>query len=56
MDELDAIKEKYKGRPLREHFESLADINGFAIQFYRDVAEIYDCLSRVKNRERNPSG
>src|SRR5438552_10268915 len=22
----------------------------------RDVAEIYDCLSRVKNHERNPSG
>jgi hypothetical protein len=56
MDELDAIMEKYEDRPLREHFESLDDINRFAIQFYRDVAEIYDCLSRVKNRERNPSG
>ena len=56
MDELDAIMEKYEDRPLREHFESLDDINRFAIQFYRDVAEIYDCLSRVKNHERNPSG
>src|SRR5439155_16472093 len=50
------IMEKYEDRLLREHFESLDDINRFAIQFYRDVAEIYDCLSRVKNRERNPSG
>ncbi len=40
MDELDAIIEKYKDRPLRERFESLEDINRFAIQFYRDVAEI----------------
>ena len=56
MDELDAIMEKYEDRPLREHFEGLDDINRFAIQFYRDVAEIYDCLSRVKNHERNPSG
>jgi hypothetical protein len=56
MDELDTIMEKYGDRPLREHFESLDDINRFAIQFYKDVAEIYDCLSRVKNCERNPSG
>ena len=56
MDELDATMEKYEDRLLREHFEGLDDINRFAIQFYRDVAEIYDCLSRVKNHERNPSG
>src|ERR1051325_8192566 len=56
MDELDAIIEKYKDRLLRDHFENLEDINRFAIQFYKDVAEIYDCISRVKNRERNPSG
>ncbi len=56
MDELDAIIDKYMERPLREHFESLDEINQFAITFYKDVAEIYDCLSRVKNRERNPSG
>ena len=37
---------KYKDRPLREHFESLDDINRFVLQFYRDGAEIYDCLSR----------
>jgi hypothetical protein len=52
MDELDAIMEKYEDRPLREHFESLDDINRFAIQLYRDVAEIYDCLSRVKVFQR----
>jgi hypothetical protein len=56
MDELDTIMEKYGDSPLRNHFESLEDINRFAIQFYKDVAEIYDCLSRVKNRDRNPTG
>lgn len=56
MDELDAIVDKYKERPLREHFEGLDELNRFAVRFYRDVAEIYDCLSRVKNSERNPSG
>src|SRR5229473_957388 len=56
MDELDTIFEKYRDRPLLDHFDSLDEINGFATQFYRDAAEIYDCLSRVKNRERNPSG
>jgi hypothetical protein len=56
MDELDLIIEKYGNRPLRDRFESLEDINRFATQFYKDVAEIYDCLSRVKNHERNPSG
>ena len=56
MDELDVILNKYWERPLRDRFESLEEINQFAIGFYKDAAEIYDCLSRVKNRERNPSG
>jgi hypothetical protein len=56
MDELDTIFDKYRERPLRDHFETLEEINQFALCFYKDVAEIYDCLSRVKNRERNASG
>ena len=45
---------KYKDRPFREHFESLVDINRFVLQFYRDGAEIYDCLSRAKNLREKP--
>jgi hypothetical protein len=56
MDEFDAIVEKYGDRPLREHFGNLDEIHQFAVQFYRDAAEIYDCFTRVKNFERNPSG
>ena len=56
MDELDIIFDKYRERPLREHFETVEEINQFALCFYRDVAKIYDFLSRVKNSHRNPSG
>jgi hypothetical protein len=56
MNELDAILEKYNERPIRRSFENLEELNRFAITFYKDVAEIYDCLTRLKNFERNPSG
>jgi hypothetical protein len=39
-----------------ERIDSLEGINQFAFTFYKDVAEIYDCLTRVKNVERNPTG
>jgi len=56
MDEFDTIMEKYGNRPLREHFDSVDEINQFALQFYRDAAEIYDCFTRLKDFETNPSG
>src|SRR6266404_1634119 len=56
MQELYAILDKYKERPVRRSFQNLEEIDQFAIQYYKDVAEIYDCLTRVKNKERNPSG
>lgn len=36
--------------------ESLKDLNRFALTFYKHVAEIYDCLTRVRNVGRNPIG
>ena len=56
MEELNAILEKYNERPVRRNFANLEELNQFATQFYMDVAEVYDCLTRVKNTERNPSG
>jgi Family of unknown function (DUF5677) len=56
MDELDAIFDKYLQNPFRDHFETLDELNPFATQFYIDVAEIYDCLTRVRNKERDPTG
>ena len=35
---------------------SLQAVNQFALTFYKDVAEIYDGLTRVKHVDRNPTG
>lgn len=56
MEELQSITEKYQPEYISESFSSLEGVNRFALTFYKDVAEIYDCLTRLKNIERNPSG
>jgi hypothetical protein len=56
MDEIQTITEKYDAAYVRERLDSLEGINQFALTFYKDVAEIYDCLTRVKNVNRNPTG
>jgi hypothetical protein len=56
MDEIFKITEKYDVAFVKEGLSSLESTNRFALSFYKDVAEIYDCLTRVKNVERNPTG
>ena len=56
MDEIRKITDKYDGAFVSEGLSSLDEINKFALTFYKDVAEIYDCLTRIKNAERNPKG
>ena len=56
MEELQSITDKYQPAYVNESLSSLEGVNGFALTFYKDVAEIYDCLTRLKNIERNPSG
>jgi hypothetical protein len=56
MHEIQSITDKYDATYVREGLSSLESINAFALIFYKDVAEIYDCLTRIKNSERNPSG
>ncbi|MGC1779287.1 MAG: DUF5677 domain-containing protein [Xanthobacteraceae bacterium] len=56
MDELRKITEKYDDAFVREGLISLEAVNRFALTFYKDVAEIYDCLTRIKNVDRNPAG
>ena len=56
MDEIRKITEKYDEAFVREGLNSLEGINKFALTFYKDVAEIYDCFTRIKNVERNPTG
>lgn len=56
MEELHNIIEKYDKCCVNDNLNTLNDINSFSLMFFRDVAEIYDCITRVKNIERNPSG
>jgi len=56
MEELAKITDKYDAAYLAEGLASLEAINVFAVGFYKDVAEIFDVLSRLKNVGRNPTG
>ena len=49
MEELQSITERYQPEYIGESFSSLEGVNRFALTFYKDVAEIYDCLTRLKN-------
>jgi hypothetical protein len=56
MEEIAQILTKYDEEYIRQNFTDVVSINAFALSFYKDVAEIYDTLTRVKNVERNPNG
>jgi Family of unknown function (DUF5677) len=56
MEELKCITDRYQPQYIEEGLRSLETLNQFALTFYKDVAEIYDCLTRIKNIERNPTG
>lgn len=56
MDELLRITEKYDSSYIENGLNSVDSINKFALIFYKDVSEIYDCITRIKNTERNPTG
>ena len=57
MDEiLKRLSEKYDEAFIREGLTSLEVLNKFALTFYKDVAELYDCITRVRNIERSPKG
>lgn len=56
MEELNAIIRKYDAAYVEQNVGTLDAVNQFALTFYADVAEIYDCLTRIRNIARNPSG
>lgn len=56
MEEIQNILTKYDDAYITKNLKTVDDVNKFAATFYKDVAEIYDCITRVKNIERNPSG
>jgi Family of unknown function (DUF5677) len=56
MEEFNNITAKYQPAYIDEGLSSLEKLKQFAFTFYGDVAELYDCLTRLKNVHRNPSG
>ena len=56
MDEISRLLVKYDESYIQKNLHNAADVTAFATTFYKDVAELYDCITRVKNTVRNPSG
>jgi hypothetical protein len=56
MEEFNEITKKYQPDYIGNAFRSLASLKVFAGVFYKDVAELYDCITRLKDVHRNPSG
>ena len=56
MEEFQKIMAKYDDDYVNDFFDSVSSINLYALDFYKDVAEIYDAITRVRNLNRNPTG
>ena len=56
MEDIQKIIAKYDHDYVRDCIKSIDRINSYALAFYKDVAEIYDAITRVRNVERNPTG
>jgi hypothetical protein len=56
MNEIQEIMSRYDETYVCESLKSLEDINRFTGTFVKDVAEIYDCITRIRNIDRNPIG
>ncbi len=56
MNELYDIIIKYEHKLSPSEIQTLEELNDHAAIFYKDVADVYDCITRVRNTERNPSG
>ncbi|WP_299347549.1 DUF5677 domain-containing protein [uncultured Maritalea sp.] len=56
MEEFTEIIAKYQPDYIERHFVSLEGLHEFSLQFFKDVANIYDAMTRVRNVKRNPSG
>lgn len=56
MNEIQEIMSRYDETYVSESLKSLEDINKFTGTFVKDVAEIYDCITRIRKIDRNPTG
>ncbi|SDF50007.1 hypothetical protein SAMN05216337_105836 [Bradyrhizobium brasilense] len=56
MEEIINITQKYQPSYIEESFRSLRAMHVFSAQFVKDVAALYDALTRIRNIDRNSSG
>jgi hypothetical protein len=55
-DELRDIFLRYRDINVEDEIKTYTGLMTLATRFYRDVAEIYDIITRYRNLERNPTG
>lgn len=56
MEEIINIINKYEGRRLDDQLGDFDSLVRVSAEFYSDVADIYDAVTRIRNIERNPTG
>lgn len=56
MEEVVKITTKYQLDYIERCFSSMVGLHEFSATFYRDVGELYDALTRLKNLDRNLTG
>lgn len=56
MEELTKITTKYQPAYIDRCFSSMAGLHEFSVTFYKDIGDLYDALTRLRNVERNPTG
>lgn len=56
MQEFIDITAKYQPDYIQKQFSSLEGLHEFSTLFFKDVADIYDAMTRLRNVERNPTG
>jgi hypothetical protein len=56
MEEVQKIILHYKDVDFEKEVSTFEGLVAFSTAFYKDVSEIYDVVTRVKNTERNPTG
>ena len=55
-DELHAVLSRYQGTDIEKEVSTYAGLVAFSARFYRDAAEVYDIITRMRNLDRNPEG
>ncbi len=56
MDEIVTIVDKYKNSNIETEISDFPKLIKFSASFYKDVADIYDAITRIRHLDRNLIG